>query len=285
MWIFFAFGSAFFAGVTSILSKIGVKDIDSNLATAIRTTVVLVSAWLLVILTGSINRLTEVSLKTFIFLMLSGFSTGASWIFYFKALKYGDVNKVTPIDKSSTILTMVLSFVFLGESFNYISLIAMILMAFGTYMMIGIQDFQYSKSTNNSWFIYAVLSAIFASLTAILGKIGVEDIDSNLATAIRTVFVFISAWLLVFLRNTDLNFKDIGRKSWSFLILSGFATGFSWLCYYKALKDGPASVVVPIDKLSIVITVMFSYFLLKEKLSKKAFIGLILIVAGTFILI
>ena len=285
MWILFSFGAAFFAGLTAILSKLGVEDIDSNLATAIRTTIVLLVSWVLVLITGTIKEINLVTSKTLVFLMLSGFSTGASWIFYFKAIKFGNVNKVAPIDKSSIILTMILSFIFLKEDFNVISIIAIIIMLIGTLMMIGIQRVDLNIDKKNSWFIYALLSAIFASLTAILGKIGVSDINSNLATAIRTIFVFISSWFVVYLQKTNLNFTKINKRSWSFLTLSGLATGLSWLCYYSALKNGQASVVAPIDKLSIVITVGFSYFILKEKLSVKAFIGLMLIVISTMMLI
>lgn len=285
MWILLAFGAAFFAGLTAILSKLGVEDVDSNLATAIRTTVVLFVSWILIIITGSIKEIILVDKKTLLFLALSGFSTGASWIFYFKAIKFGHVNKVAPIDKSSIILTMILSFIFLKEEFNIISLIAMVIMLIGTFMMIGKQKIDIKGEEKNSWLLYALLSAVFASLTAILGKIGVSNIDSNLATAIRTIFVFISAWFVVYLRKTNLTFKKINKRSWSFLFLSGLATGLSWLCYYGALKDGQASVVAPIDKLSIVITVGFSYFILKEKLSLRAFIGLVLIVISTMMLI
>lgn len=285
MWILFAFLSAIFAGLTAILSKIGVKDIDSNLATAIRTTVVLIASWILVLITGSITEFTSISLKTFIFLMLSGFSTGASWIFFFKAIKFGDVNKVAPIDKSSIILTMLLSFIFLGESFNYISVLSMILMGIGTFLMIEKKYIVENINKKNSWFLYAILSAIFASLTAILGKIGVENIDSNLATAIRTIFVFISAWSVTFLLKTDLSFSKISKNTWFFLIFSGLATGLSWLFYYSALQKGQASIVAPIDKLSILVTIGFSYFILKEKLSFKAFIGLFLVTLSTLMLI
>ncbi|WP_099203650.1 EamA family transporter [Miniphocaeibacter massiliensis] len=287
MWILLAFGAAIFAGITAILSKIGVEDVDSNLATSIRTTVVLISAWILVFITGVVKEISEITTRTLFFLMLSGFSTGASWICYFKAIKLGDVNKVTPIDKSSTVLTMVLSFIFLGESFSEKSFLALSFILIGTYMMLPAKKIadNITNINKNTWFIYAILSAIFASLTAILGKIGVQDIDSNLATAIRTIFVFISAWFIVYIRKTNLSLNKIANKSWIFLVLSGIATGLSWLCFYGALKSGKASVVVPIDKLSIVITIAFSYFILKEKLSFKALCGLMLIVIGTLLLL
>lgn len=286
MWIFLAFGSALFAGMTAILSKNGIKNTDSNVATALRTVVVLVFSWLMVFIVGSQNTITEISGKTFLFLVLSGLATGASWLCYFKALQIGDVNKVTPIDKSSTILTMLLAFLFLGEEITLLKAGAVVLIGSGTFLMI-----QKKKTSDpvaiksNSWIIYASLAAIFASLTSILGKVGIEGVESNLGTAIRTVVVLIMAWILVFVTKKQHTIKSIDRRSWIYLGLSGIATGGSWICYYRALKDGLASVVVPIDKLSILITIIFSYVFLKEKLSRKALVGLILIVVGTLSLL
>ncbi|HEY8343605.1 MAG TPA: EamA family transporter [Bacillota bacterium] len=286
MWILFAFGSAVFAGLTAILSKIGIKDTDSNVATAIRTVVVLIFSWLMVFIVGSQRTLVEVSGRTLLFLILSGLATGASWLCYFKALQIGDVNKVTPIDKSSTVLTMILAFIFLGEKITLLKAIAVFLIGSGTYLMVHKKKETSSVSpTSNLWLVYAFGAAIFASLTAILGKVGIEGIESNLGTAIRTVVVLIMAWLIVFMTKKQKTVKDIDQKSWLFLILSGFATGGSWLCYYRALQTGPASVVVPIDKLSIVFTIAFSYFFLKEKLTAKSTAGLVLIVAGTLSLL
>ncbi|NLY92330.1 MAG: EamA family transporter [Firmicutes bacterium] len=290
MWILFAFGSAVFAGLTAILSKIGIKNTDSNVATAIRTVVVLFFSWLMVFIVGSQQTIADVSGRTLLFLILSGLATGASWLCYFKALQIGEVNKVTPIDKSSTVLTMVLAFIILGEKITLLKAMAVILIGSGTYLMvhkkketIGAEASAGPKS--NLWLAYAFGAAIFASLTAILGKVGIEGIESNLGTAIRTVVVLIMAWLLVFVTKKQKTIKEIDPRSWVFLILSGFATGGSWLCYYRALQTGPASVVVPIDKLSILFTVAFSYFILKEKLTLKATAGLALIVAGTLSLL
>ncbi|KNY30155.1 EamA family transporter [Pseudobacteroides cellulosolvens] len=285
MWILFAFGSAAFAGLTAILAKVGIKNTDSNVATALRTVVVLLFSWLMVVVVGSQGSILDISRKAALFLILSGLSTGASWICYFKALQIGDVNKVTPIDKSSTIFTMLLAFVFLNEKITAIKVLAMALISIGTYLMIQKKEIKNNDSKSNLWVIYAIASAIFASLTSILGKVGIEGVESNLGTAIRTIVVLIMAWLIVFVTKKQYTVKDIDAKSWAFLILSGFATGGSWLCYYRALQEGPASVVVPIDKLSILITIIFSYLFLKEKLAKKSITGLILIVAGTMVLL
>lgn len=285
MWILFAFGSAIFSGVTAILAKCGIKNTDTNVATALRTIIILLFSWIMVFMNGSFTTIDSVSSKTFLFLILSGFTTGASWLCYFKALKIGDVNKVTPIDKSSTIITMLLAFIFLGEGFTIIKFVAMLFIAVGTYFMI--QKKKNSDVTQQGfyWFIYAAGAAIFASLTSILGKIGIEGIDSILGTAIRTIVVLIMAWLIVFITGKHKTVKEIDKKSWIYLSLSGLSTGGAWLCYYKALQIGPASSVVPIDKLSIVVTIIFSYFILKEKINIKTMIGLFLIVAGTLSLL
>lgn len=296
MWVLFAFASAIFAGATSILAKIGIKDVDSHVATAVRTIVVLIFSWIMVFIVGSQGALSEISARSYTFLILSGMATGASWLCYFKALQIGDVNKVVPIDKSSTILTMILAFIILGEQITINMIIGMIGIAIGTYLMIQKKEVKVeddeinseskiSKVKNKAWLIYAALSAVFASLTSILGKIGIENVESNLGTAIRTIVVLIMAWVIVFITKKQGDVKKIDRKSLVFLTLSGIATGGSWLCYYKALQDGLASIVVPIDKLSILITVAFAYIFLKEKLSKKSAIGLGLIVAGTLTLL
>ena len=290
MWILFAFGAALFAGATAILAKIGIKNVDSNLATAIRTIIILVFSWMMVFIVGSFNEISDISSKTLIFLILSGVATGASWLCYFKALQLGDVNKVAPIDKSSTVLTMILAFIILGESISVTKVIGMIGIALGTYMMImKKKDNKIEEGNtiniNSKWIFYALLSAVFASLTSILGKIGIEGIESNLGTAIRTIVVLIMAWVVVFVTKKQGDIKNIDKKSWIFICLSGITTGLSWLCYYRALQDGEASIVVPIDKLSILVTVIFSYIILKEKLNKKSFIGLIIMVAGTLILL
>lgn len=285
MWILYAFGSALFAGATSILAKIGIEEVDSHLATALRTIVVLVFSWLMVFIVGSQNQLTAISIKSYVFLILSGMATGASWLCYFKALQLGDVNKVVPIDKSSTILTMILAFVFLKEDITIPMISGMIAIGIGTYLMIQKKEEEQKQVKNKIWLIYAVLSAVFASLTSILAKVGIENVESNLGTAIRTIVVLIMAWIIVFLQKKHGQVKKISKKSLLFIGLSGIATGASWLCYYKALHDGLASIVVPIDKLSILVTVAFAYIFLKEKLSKKSAAGLILITVGTLSLL
>ena len=285
MWFGFAVGSAFFAGITSILAKCGIKRTDSDVATAIRTIVVLIFAWIMVVVTGMGSAITSISARTMTFLILSGIATGASWLCYFKALQLGDVNKVVPIDKSSTVLTILLAFIILGENISVWKLIGIIGIGAGTFMMIQKKDSTGEKKTEKGWFIYAVLSAVFASLTSILGKIGISGVDSNLGTAIRTVVVLVMAWIVVFVKGKQCEVKKVEKKELRFIVLSGIATGSSWLCYYRALQTGPASVIVPIDKLSILISIAFSYMVFKEKLSKKAFAGLVLIVAGTLVML
>ena len=285
MWILFAFGSAFFAGVTSILAKCGIKKSDSTIATAIRTIVVLIFACIMAYLTGPVSSIKMISIKTWIFLILSGFATGASWLCYFHALQNGEVNKVVPIDKSSTVLTMILAMIFLGEGIYFSGLTAIILIGGGTLMMIEKKEDEEKKNKeNHQWVAYAFLSALFASLTSILGKVGIEGIDSNLGTAIRTFVVLIMSWLIVFITGKKEKLREIQKKELFFIIVSGIATGASWLCYYKALQDGPASVVVPIDKLSIIVSIVFSRIAFKEHLTRKASIGLSAIIIGTLII-
>ncbi|MWV47186.1 EamA family transporter [Paenibacillus sp. HJL G12] len=286
MWIAYAFGSALFAGVTSILAKIGIRNVDSNLATALRTWVVLFFSWLMVFIVGSQDTITDLNGKSLLFLVLSGLTTGASWICYFRALQLGSVNKVVPVDKSSNVLTMILAFIFLSERITWIMLVGMVVIAIGTYMMIQKNKAEKAApAEHKSWLVYACLSAVFAALTSILGKIGIENVESNLGTAIRTIVVLIMAWLIVFMQKKQGEMKRIDRKSWLYIALSGLATGLSWLCFYKALQDGPASVVVPIDKLSVLLTVLFALVFLKEKLSVKSTIGLLLLTAGTLALL
>lgn len=288
MWIMFAFGSAAFAGLTSILAKCGIKKTDSTAATAIRTIAVLAFSWLMVFIVGSQREITSISLKSWVFLILSGIATGASWLCYFKALSLGDINKVVPIDKSSTVLTIILALIFFGEEITPVKLAAIVLIAVGTFLMIQKKETKASsgeKGKSAGWLIYALLSAVFASLTSILGKIGIDNVESNLGTAIRTAVVLLMAWMMVFITNKQSSLKQIDKKELCFILVSGVATGASWLCYYKALQDGPASVVVPIDKLSILVTVAFSYIVFKEKLSVKSLVGLIMIVAGTLMMI
>ncbi len=285
MWILFAFGSALFAGLTAVLAKCGIKKTDSDTATAIRTIVVLIFSWLMVWIVGSAPTITTLSAKTWIFLILSGLATGASWLCYFRALQLGDVNKVVPIDKSSTILTILLALLFLGEPVSWLKGLAVVLIGVGTFLMIEKKAVSGEKQEKKSWLVYAVLSAVFASLTSILGKIGIDGVESNLGTAIRTGVVLIMAWLIVFLKGKQHALKSISKKELGFICLSGLATGGSWLCYYKALQDGLASVVVPIDKLSILVSIGFSALVFKERLSKKAAAGLVMIVGGTLMML
>ncbi len=301
MWFAFAVGSAFFAGITSILAKCGIKKTDSDVATAIRTVVVLIFAWLMVAVTGTAGNIKGISAKTLVFLILSGVATGASWLCYFKALQLGDINKVVPIDKSSTVLTILLAFIILGEDITVWKLLGMIGIGVGTVLMIqkkesggdnsggkkisGGKNCGSGKITGRGWLFYAVLSAVFASLTSILGKIGISGVDSNLGTAIRTIVVLFMAWLLVFVKGKQKELKNVHKKELLFIIMSGFATGASWLCYYRALQTGPASVIVPVDKLSILVSIAFSYVVFKEKLTKKACAGLAAIVSGTLIML
>jgi transporter family protein len=321
MWIAFAFGSAFFAGITAILAKCGIKKTDSTVATAVRTIIVLAFSWLMVFITGQMNGIDGISGRTWIFLILSGLATGFSWLCYFHALQTGDVNKVVPIDKTSTILTILLAFIFLGEPVTWASGVGIVLIGFGTFLMIekkksentaaahidssGNGDAEKTGSVNVSavspgsegtadtagrkprhgWMFYAFGSAIFASLTSILGKIGIENIASNLGTAIRTCVVLVMAWMMVLVTGKKGKIHEIPRNELGFICLSGVATGASWLCYYRALQSGLASAVVPIDKLSIIVSVIFSRIVFGEKLSAKAFVGLLLIVAGTMLMV
>ncbi|MDO4543224.1 MAG: EamA family transporter [Clostridia bacterium] len=281
MWILVAVLSAFFAGLTSILAKCGIKKTDSDLATAIRTVVVLLFSWLMVLLTGSIKTIAEIGTKSLVFLVLSGLATGASWICYFKALSMGDVNKVVPIDKSSTVLTVLLAIILFGETDNLaIKLISTAVLAAGIFLMVERKQ-SGQQAEKRSWMLYAVLAAIFAALTSILAKVGIEGVESNLATAIRTVVVLAMAWLIVFIRGKQSALKSLDKKELMFIALSGLATGASWLCYYYAIQNGVVSVVVPIDKMSILFTVLFSYIVFREKLTKKAAVGLCLMAAAT----
>ncbi len=285
MWILFAVGSSFFAGITAILAKCGIRKADSNVATAIRTVIVLLFSWLMVLITGTGGEIRQIDSRTFLFLVLSGLATGASWLCYFHALQNGDINKVVPIDKSSTVLTILLALIFLQEGISGVKILSVLLIGGGTLLMIDKKDTERAgQKQSGGWVIYAVLSAVFASLTAILGKIGIAGIDSNLGTAIRTTVVLVMAWLMVFLTGKQREIRKIEKKELAFICLSGLATGASWLCYYRALQDGPASVVVPIDKLSILVTIAFSWIVFHEKLAKKSMLGVACITLGTVLL-
>ena len=284
MWLIMALFSAFFAGGTAILAKCGIKKTDSDVATALRTVVVLLFSWIMVSIVGSGGTITQISGKSFVFLVLSGLSTGASWICYFKALSAGDVNKVVPIDKSSTILSVLMAIFLLGETEHLaVKLGGTVLLALGVFLMIEQKETDGAKG-NGIWMPYAVASAVFAALTAILAKIGISGVESNLGTAVRTGVVLVMAWLIVLLKGKLGQVREIDRRELLYISLSGLATGVSWLCYYYAIQNGVVSVVVPIDKLSILVTVVFSYIVFKEKLSKKAAVGLTFMVLGTLIM-
>ena len=283
MWLIFAAASALFAGLTSIFAKCGIRQTDSTVATAIRTVVVLLFAWLMVFIKGSQGSIDSLSGKTWLFLFLSGMATGASWLCYFKALQLGDVNKVVPIDKSSTVLTILLAALLLAEPLSLSGIAAVIFIGAGTLLMIE-HKAATARAEGNAWLLYAVLSAVFAALTSIFGKIGIENVESNLGTAIRTVIVLFMAWLMVWAEGKTDKLRCVPRSELFYIIISGFATGASWLCYYRALQDGLTGVVVAVDKLSIIVSVVFAYFVFGERLSAKAAAGLVLIVAGTLVL-
>lgn len=302
MWILYAFLAAFFAGITAVLVKIGIRDMDSNLATALRMIVIFLFSWAMVFVVGSQTTIGDITLRTMTFLILSGLSMGVSWLCYFKALQLGDVNKVAPIDRSSTILTMILAFFLLGEKLTVFMLIGIIIIIAGTVLMLN-RDLNPNKEEAGgqqnkggitvvkgiwqkyAWAVYASGSAVFASMTAILGKIGIEGVESNLGTAIRTIVVLMMSWVIIWKQNKFGEIKKVSVKGWIFILLSGVSTGLSWASYYRALQDGYASIIVPIDKLSIVVTVFFSWLILKEKVNKKSLTGLALIVAGTLCLL
>lgn len=284
MWIVAAVLSAVFAGLTSILSKCGIKNCNSNVATAVRTSVVLVFAWIIVFATGAYYAITEISVKSWIFLILSGLATGASWICYFKALSLGEVSKVAAVDKSSVILSVLFAIIIFPDERTlwWVKLICLAAITVGTFLMTDIKHGE--DKSKFVWLIFALLSAIFAAATSILAKIGIENVNSNLATAIRTCVVLLMAWIIVFCRKEAKYVKELKSKDIVFLILSGIATGVSWLCYYYAIQQGQVSIVVPIDKLSILITVVFSLIVFKEKLFVKAWIGLTLLTAGSVLM-
>lgn len=303
MWLLFAALTALFAGASSILAKIGISDTDSNLRTALRTAVVLIFSWIMVFITGEATELSSIDGRTLIFLILSGVCTGASWLCYFKALSVGDVNRVVPIDKSSTILTIVLSFIIFHETVGILKLFSLVILALGIFLMIekkpspdahsSVPNTVVANTTvantnarcKSGWFILAMGSALFASLTTIFGKLGVGDLGSNLGTAIRTGVALIFAWLLVILTKKAGDIRKIDKRSWIFIIASGAATGASWLCYYRALKDGVTSAVVAVDKLSLLVTIGFALIVFKEKLSRRTLCGLILMTAATLVMV
>lgn len=284
MWIFMAILSAFFAGLTSILAKCGINKTDSDVATFLRTIIILIFSWIMVFIVGSFNTISSIDAKSFIFLILSGLSTGASWICYFKALSIGDINKVVAIDKSSIILTVLFAIIILKETNNLIfKIIFTVLIGIGTFMMIEKKE-QTKTNIKETFIIYAFLAAIFAALTSILAKIGISNVESNLGTAIRTFFVLLMAFIIVISKGKLSQIKTINKREFIFICLSGIATGASWLCYYYAIQKGIVSVVVPIDKLSILVSISLSYIIFKENLTKKSLLGLSLIVIGTLLM-
>lgn len=281
LWLVMAVLSALFAGLTTVLIKCGIRKTDSDIATALRTIVVLIFSWTMVAIVGSAGTITQISTKSLVFLILSGLATGASWICYFKALSVGDINKVVPVDKSGTILSVLLAIILFGETRNIpIKLVATAMLAVGVFLMIEKRHTE-DKETKGTWFPYAVGSAVFAALTSILAKVGIAGVESNLGTAIRTGIVLIMAWAIVFAQGKQKQLKSIDRKELAFIALSGLATGASWLCFYYALQNGIVSVVVPIDKMSVLVSIVFSYIIFHEKLSKKAAIGLLFMIGGT----
>lgn len=281
----FAICSAVFAGLTSILAKCGLQEVDSTVATAFRTVVAMAFAWIIVLISGSYVQLDSISGETWIFLILSGLATGASWLCYFKALQLGDVNKVVPVDKSSTVMAIMLAIIFLGESLSIPGIVGVALILVGTMLMIEKKDVKGMESKGSSWLFFAIGSAVFAALTSILGKVGMEGIDSNLGTAIRTVVVLGMSWIMIYVSHKQSKMHGIKRRDMAFIILSGLATGASWMFFFGALQMGPASIIIPIDKLSILVTIAFSYIVFKEKLTKKSAIGLAGVVAGTLLLL
>lgn len=285
MWVAFAFGSALFAGLTAVLAKCGIRSADSTAATAVRTVVVLAFSWVMVFAAVSQGEVGQVPPRALLFLVLSGLSTGASWLCYFKALQAGDINKVVAVDKSSTVLTILLAFLFLGEGLTLAKGLGVALIAGGTVLMLEKKDGGANAGKGRGWLLYAVGSAVFASLTSILGKVGIAGVESNLGTALRTGVVLVMAWGMVLVTGKAREVARIPKKELGFICLSGVATGASWLCYYRALQEGPASVVVPIDKLSILVTAAFSYIVFHEKLTRRSGAGLAAIVWGTLVLL
>lgn len=281
MWFFLSIGSAFFAGISSVLAKCGIEKTSSEVATAIRTAIVIAMSVIMTVIVGSLKDIGSIDAKTWIFLILSGLATGASWLCFFKALELGDVNKVIPVDKTSTILTLIVSLIVFGETVTWVKIVSVVAIGAGTFLMIERKQTSGERKGGKWWLLFACLSAVFASLTSILGKIGIDGVESNLGTLIRTIVVLFMSWIVVFVTGKTKNVGEISKRDFLFIVFSGIATGVSWLCYYKALKDGVVSVVVSVDKLSILVTIAFSFFALKEKLTVKALIGLVLILAGT----
>ena len=284
MWLLFACASALFAGLTAVLAKQGVRTTDSTLATALRTPVVLLGAWGMTLLSGSVHETGQVGARSLVYLVLSGLATGASWLCYFKALQLGDVSKVAPVDKMSTVLTVIMAVLLLGEGLSALGAVGLALVTVGTLLMLRAEDLRSlprALAGGGGWLLYALGAALFAALTAILGKIGIAAVPSDLGTAIRTGIVLVMAWVMVGVVGRLGSATRVPRGEMIWILLSGAATCASWLCYFRALQDGPASVVVPIDKLSVLVSVAFSVLVLREHVGVRALLGLAVLVVGT----
>ena len=283
-WLIYAILASLFAGVNTVLAKIGLKGVNSHLATALRTVIIVIFSWSIVFTTGSYVELAHVSVRTWIFLIASGLATGASWLCFFYALKFGSVSNVSPLKKSSTVLTIILAFLILGEPARLAQLFGMVFIVVGTVLMLDKKsDVTHEKGAN--WLLFGLSSAVFASLVTILGAIGIADVEANLGNAIRVVVVLVASWGMVFLTGNQKGIKNIDKRNWVFLVLSGLATGGSWLFFFRALQIGPASGVVPIDKLSILLNILFARLFLGEKQSPRRLIGLTCLLVGTLALV
>ena len=281
MYIIYALLASVFSGLTSVFAKTGIKNIDSLLATFLRTIVISLFLFLIVIWKENLNEIFLLDKKTILFLILSGISNTLLWICYFKALDLGTVSKVTPVDKTSIVLTLILSSLFLNEKITTIKIISIVLILSGTFLTIKKES---KGSKDNKWIIYAILTAVFTSTTTVLSKIGIESTNTTLITFLRTIVVLIILTTITLFKKKYKSIKDIEKRSWLFIILSGLSTSLSWLFYFKALALGEASIVFPIEKLSLVVSILISIIFLKEKVNKKQIIGIIIIVIGTSLL-
>lgn len=284
MWILFAFLSAFFAGLMVIFSKVGLKGISSLLLTAIRSIIVVIITFLMIPLFGSINDFRNINWTAFIYIALSGAVTTLGWLCYFRSLKGGNASKVAAVDKSSTIFTMILAIIFFGEPFGLVTIVSIVIMTVGTYLLMNKEE-KKDSSSKKSWFVFALLSAVFAALTSIFAKMAMKHVDSYTVTFMRTAILLISSWILVFYRREHKEIRSLSKTCWIFNVLSGLATGLSWIFYYKALETGIVSIVVPIDRLSIIVTFLLSFIFLREKPNKKEAFGMVLIVYATLMLL
>lgn len=288
MWLILAFLSAVFAAMSTVLAKLGEKDIDSTFATFLRTGVVLVFSWMIVFMTGTVSQIGQIEKSAWIFLVLSGLATGGSWLCYFRALQLGNAGSVAAVDKTSTVLTVILAFIIFDEKVTAVRIGAIVLMLAGALLVAydgGKNRNSDNKSVKRQWILYAALSAVFAALTSVLAKLGIKGLDSNLATAVRTVVVLAMSGMMIPIKSRGKQLAVPKGKQALTLVLSGVATGGSWLCYFNALQTGQASVVVPVDKLSIVLIAVFSRLFLKEKLSAYTVAGLAAVTVGTLLML